>query len=110
MSRRHHVYVLSCRGNYLYTGYTVDVKRRLAQHNKGIGSRFTRSHLPVKLVYSESFASRSTALKRELQIKRLSHRRKLILITKRRHTPSSTDRSEVVESITSDVNTLIELL
>ncbi|MGA2874050.1 MAG: GIY-YIG nuclease family protein [Nitrososphaerales archaeon] len=79
MPRWHHVYILSCRGDYLYTGYTIDVTRRLAQHNKGVGSRFTRSHLPVKLVYSESYPSRSAALKRELQIKRLSRKRKLLL-------------------------------
>lgn len=76
--------MLSCAGNYLYTGYTIDIKRRVAQHNKGIGSKFTRSHLPVKLVYSECYPSRSKAMKRELQIKRLSRKSKLLLIASKR--------------------------
>ncbi|MGH2639685.1 MAG: GIY-YIG nuclease family protein, partial [Rhabdochlamydiaceae bacterium] len=56
---RHYVYILNCGNTHLYTGYTVDLQRRLYQHSKGIGSKFTRSHLPVELVYTESHASRS---------------------------------------------------
>ncbi|MDG6906165.1 MAG: GIY-YIG nuclease family protein [Nitrososphaerota archaeon] len=81
----HHVYVLRCRGDYLYTGYTIDLEKRLLQHNRGLGSKFTRSHLPVALVYSETFSSRSLALKRELEIKRLPRKKKLTLISVKRN-------------------------
>ncbi|MHB1867642.1 MAG: GIY-YIG nuclease family protein [Nitrososphaerales archaeon] len=84
MRRRHHVYILSCRNDYLYTGYTISLRRRLSQHKKGIGSKFTRSHLPVRLVYSESYSSRSEALKREIAIKRLPRSKKVLLISNRR--------------------------
>ena len=80
--QRHFVYVLNCANKYLYTGYTVDLPRRLLQHRRGIGSKFTRSHLPVELVYSEAFRSRSLALKREFAIKKLPRAKKLLLIAK----------------------------
>jgi len=74
------VYMLRCADGSLYTGITKDLNRRCELHNAGTASRYTRSHLPVKLVYQESLPSRSLALKREAVIKSLSRQEKLALI------------------------------
>jgi predicted GIY-YIG superfamily endonuclease len=66
------VYLLRCGDDSLYTGITNDLPRRVEQHNAGKTSRYTRSRLPVVLVYQETQASRSLALKRELTIKSFS--------------------------------------
>ena len=79
MRENHYVYILRCRGGVLYTGYTVDLERRLAQHMSGKGSRFTRSHLPVMIVHKESYRTKRDAMRREIAIKRLSRKRKLLL-------------------------------
>ena len=79
------VYVLRCNGNTLYTGITTDTERRLEAHRRGLASKYTRSRLPVSLVYHESQPTRSLALKREAEIKRLSRTDKLELI--RAHSP-----------------------
>ncbi|MBI4258708.1 MAG: GIY-YIG nuclease family protein [Thaumarchaeota archaeon] len=73
----YHVYILKCRTGHLYTGYTRDIKRRLQEHNKGTASKFTRSRRPVKLVYHEKCRSLSTAMRREVQIKRMSRAKKI---------------------------------
>lgn len=74
------VYLLRCRDDSLYTGMTNDLERRLKQHQSGSASRYTRSRLPVVLVYHERQASRSLALKRELAIKSLSRNAKNSLV------------------------------
>ena len=74
------VYLLECRTEQLYTGCTNDVARRVGAHNRGVASKFTRSRLPVTLVYSEKCSDRSSALKREAQIRRMSRKEKLVLI------------------------------
>ena len=74
------VYMVECADQTLYTGWTTDVERRLKAHNAGLGARYTRQRGPVRLVYVEEVADRRTALKRELQIKRLSRAEKLKLI------------------------------
>lgn len=74
------VYMLRCAGGSLYTGIAKDVARRCQHHNAGTASRYTRSRLPVKLVYHETHASRSAALKREAAIKALSRRKKESMI------------------------------
>ena len=63
------VYVLRCRSGELYTGCTTDLERRVKEHNAGKGSKFTRSRLPVSVVYSEEVRGRSEALRRENAIK-----------------------------------------
>ena len=73
-------YILECADGTYYTGWTTDPERRLKQHNKGTGSRYTRSRLPVKMVYLEPQPDRATAMKRERAIKRLSRERKEKLI------------------------------
>ena len=74
------VYLMRCADNSLYTGITNDLPRRLEQHNAGTASRYTRSRLPVELVYHEPQESQSHALKRELAIKALSRQEKESLI------------------------------
>ena len=74
------VYILRCADDSLYTGITNDLIRRCDQHNAGTASRYTRSRLPVVLVYQESQANRSVALKRELAIKALTRKKKELLI------------------------------
>jgi len=73
-------YILECTDGTFYTGWTTDPERRLKQHNKGIGARYTRSRLPVKMVYLEPQPDRTTAMKRERAIKRLSRQKKNELI------------------------------
>lgn len=74
------VYLLRCSDGTLYTGCTNDLDRRLAAHNAGKGAKYTRSRRPVVLVYWEQAADRSSALRRERAIKRLTRRQKLELI------------------------------
>ena len=74
------VYLLRCADDSLYTGIAKDVSRRCEQHNAGTASHYTRSRLPVAVVYQEPQASRSLALKREAAIKALSRRKKEKLI------------------------------
>ena len=74
------VYLLRCGDGTLYTGITKDVTRRTQQHNAGTASRYTRSRLPVTLVYQESAPSQSLALKREATIKAMSRLDKESLI------------------------------
>ena len=74
------VYILRCVDGSLYTGISTDVNRRLEQHNAGTASRYTRSRLPVVLVYEVEQATKGKALKRELEIKALSRKAKEALI------------------------------
>lgn len=67
-----HVYILRCVDSSLYTGVTTCVADRVAAHNAGRGAKYTRSRLPVELVYEECVGDRGDALSREAQIKRLS--------------------------------------
>jgi len=76
----HHVYVVECADGSLYTGYTTDVERRLAEHNAGEGAKYTRGRCPVELVHVETFDSRGAALQREAQIKNRSRPAKERLI------------------------------
>ena len=74
------VYILRCSDGTLYTGWTFDPEARLKAHNGGRGARYTASRLPVAMVYSEPVDSRSDALRRELEIKRMKRSRKERLI------------------------------
>ncbi|MDW7672324.1 MAG: GIY-YIG nuclease family protein [Bacillota bacterium] len=70
------VYLLHCSDNTYYTGWATDVNKRLASHNQGTASRYTRSRLPVTLVYVEEVLDKSDALKREYQIRHLNRKEK----------------------------------
>jgi len=76
----HYVYVLRCEDDTLYTGYTTDVERRVAEHDAGEGAKYTRGRTPVELVHVESHESKSAAMSREYEIKQFSRRRKEQLI------------------------------
>jgi putative endonuclease len=76
MPSRWFVYAVRCRDGSIYTGITTDVARRIKTHNTGKGGAYTRSRRPVRLVFRETHPSRSSALKREAQIKGWSHSRK----------------------------------
>jgi predicted GIY-YIG superfamily endonuclease len=75
------IYILQCVDGSLYTGSTTDVTARIAVHQAGKGAKYTRSHLPVTLVFTEPQPDQSSALKREAAIKKLSRTEKLSLIT-----------------------------
>ena len=70
-------YLLKCDDDTLYCGITNDLDKRIAAHNAGKGAKYTRSRTPVELVYSEVCEDRSSASKREMQIKKLSRAAKL---------------------------------
>ncbi len=70
-SPAHHVYMARCGDGSLYTGYAVDVARRIAAHNAGTGGRYTRSHRPVTLIATWDFATKGEALRAEYALKKL---------------------------------------
>jgi putative endonuclease len=81
---RHFVYMLRCADDSLYTGYTTDLKRRVAEHNgkgPGTGARATRGKRPVELVFHKYFMSRSKAMSYEAHIKQLTRAEKLKFVT-----------------------------
>jgi len=76
------LYIIRCRDGTYYTGITNNLEHRIKDHNCGKGCRYTKYRWPVKLVYSESQADRSAALKREAQIQGWSRATKISLIRK----------------------------
>lgn len=77
---QNYTYILRCADGSLYTGWTNDLEKRLQTHNAGKGGKYTRTHRPVELVYSECFPTRQEAMRREVLIKQMSRREKLQLI------------------------------
>ncbi len=75
-----YTYMVRCSDGTLYTGYTNDLEKRVETHNLGKGARYTRSRLPVELVYHEEFATKEEAMSREWHIKRLTRTEKERLI------------------------------
>ena len=80
MASNWYLYILRCKDETLYTGITTDVEKRLEQHRSGKGAKYTRGRAPLELVYQESCADHSAALKREREVKALPREEKLILI------------------------------
>lgn len=76
MTYMHFVYMVRCADGTLYTGYARDLERRTKIHNAGRGAKYTAQRLPVSLVYWELCESRSAALKREYEVKRLARTEK----------------------------------
>ena len=74
-----YTYILMCGDNTLYTGWTNDIEKRLTAHNCGRGARYTRTRLPVKLVYLEEHETKEQAMSREWHIKKLTREEKLTL-------------------------------
>lgn len=84
------IYIVQCADDSLYTGIARDVAARIDCHNKGLGARYTRSRLPVRLVHSETAADRGEAQRREYEIKRLPAGAKRRLIAREpEQTPGS---------------------
>jgi putative endonuclease len=75
-----YTYLLQCRDGTLYCGWTTDLAARLAEHQRGHGARYTRSRLPICLVYCEEFPTAGEARRREAAIKKLTRPAKLALI------------------------------
>ncbi|MBI5305415.1 MAG: GIY-YIG nuclease family protein [Chloroflexi bacterium] len=80
MRRSAYIYLLRCADGTLYTGWTFDVTRRVRAHQLGRGARYTRTRLPVELIYHERLPSRRAAMRREIAIKQMSRKRKLALV------------------------------
>ena len=87
MDKSWYLYILECADGTLYTGITDDVPRRLSQHNAGKGAKYTRGRGPVVLRYQELCGSHSDALRREIQVKKLTRPQKINLITQQTETP-----------------------
>ncbi|WP_416148103.1 GIY-YIG nuclease family protein [Salipaludibacillus sp. HK11] len=81
--KNHYVYMLRCKDETFYTGYTIDVKRRLKVHEDDKGAKYTRGRGPFSLVYEEHLETKSEALRREIVIKRMSRKQKETLIKKK---------------------------
>lgn len=79
--KKYYTYILKCSDDTYYTGYTTDLKKRIETHNEKKGAKYTRGRTPVTLMYYEEFETKSEALKREAQIKKLSLPQKLKLMS-----------------------------
>lgn len=71
------VYILLCKGGSLYTGIARDPQKRFREHRNGNGGAYTRSHKPIRIVYTERKRTKSAALKREAEIKRWNRQKKI---------------------------------
>ena len=80
-NNKHFVYIVRCADGTLYTGYTLDLEARINAHNAGRGAKYPRARRPVELLYTETYSSKSQALKREHEIKAKSRDVKLALIS-----------------------------
>lgn len=84
MENNHYFYVLQCSDGSFYAGYTNHLDKRLKAHNSGKGAKYTRGRRPVSLIYSEQFVDKSSALKAEIQFKKLSRKQKLHFLSERK--------------------------
>lgn len=75
-----YVYILSCADGTFYTGWTTHLEERVKTHNQGKGAKYTRSRLPVKLLYWEEYSDKGEALRREAAIKKMSRKQKEELV------------------------------
>ena len=81
-----YVYILKCKDDSLYTGWTNNLEKRVQAHKSGKGAKYTRAKLPVELVYFEEFEDKIDAMKREYEIKKLPRIKKLELINTKQKT------------------------
>lgn len=73
-------YIVECADGTYYTGWAIDPEKRVAMHNKGRGARYTRTRVPVRLVYVEELPDRTSAMKREIAIKKMKRGMKMKLV------------------------------
>lgn len=71
-----YTYMVRCRDDSLYTGWTNHLEKRVEDHNSGRGAKYTKSRRPVELVYYEQFETKEEAMRREWEIKQLTHQQK----------------------------------
>lgn len=103
MENRAYVYILLCADNSYYTGWTNNPRQRLAAHNRGKGAKYTRSRLPVKLLYLEELSDSIAAQKREYALKQLNHQQKAALIkTAANKLPSLHQQAEITDTNNRD--------
>ena len=76
-----YTYIVKCSDGTFYTGWTNNLEKRIKSHNAGTGAKYTRSRLPVTLIYYEAFATKQEAMQREYAIKQLTRRQKEVLIS-----------------------------
>ena len=81
-NEEHYFYVVSCRDDSLYAGYTNNLKRRIKLHNEGKGAKYTCARRPVRLVYSKGFSTKSEAMKAEYAFKQWDRKKKLNYLIK----------------------------
>ena len=97
-----YTYMVLCADGTLYTGWSANIEKRLAAHNAGTGAKYTRSRLPVELVYFEMQENQSAAQKREASIKKLRRQQKIALI-------DGFNQSVSNEVFTKGENTVLQL-
>ena len=88
--KHYYTYMVECSDGSYYTGYTTDLKKRVASHNAGTGAKYTKSRRPVSLIYAEQHETKHDAMSREVKIKQLSHQEKAELIKEFKKTASVT--------------------
>lgn len=76
-----YTYILKCKDGSLYTGWTNNLDKRIADHNAGKGAKYTKSRRPVELVYHERYETKEEAMRREYEIKKMKRREKLELFS-----------------------------
>lgn len=77
-----YTYIVRCKDDTLYCGWTNNLEKRITSHNQGTGAKYTRNRRPVELVYYETFDTKEAAMRREYEIKQMSHNQKIALIDK----------------------------
>lgn len=87
-----YTYIVECGDGSLYTGWTNNLEKRIQAHNAGKGAKYTKSRLPVKLVYSETFDTKEEAMSREYAIKHMKRKEKLRLIM-------SEDQNKMIQQV-----------
>lgn len=101
-------YVLWCKDRSFYAGYTTDLKRRESEHNEGIGAKYTRpkNRRPLKMIYAETFKTRSEATKAEAAFKKLTRPQKENYLKENGvRFPLSKDEAGVVKEVANNENT-----
>ena len=90
----YYTYILECRDGSLYIGYTTDLKKRIKMHNDGKGAKYTRGRTPLKLLYYETFFTKSEAMQKEALLKKKKRKDRLAYIQKMQEGKASVDSNE----------------
>ncbi len=85
MENKHYFYVVKCKDNTLYAGYTNNLEKRIAVHNAGKGAKYTRARIPVTCIHYETFETKREAMQKEYAFKQLERKRKLDYIRSKAH-------------------------